>query len=368
MTTTGSTGIPKMVEMPTNSTRAHGKAHFEKWDLTGNDIFFTPAFFWTGPTSCGVYVMPQVGGKIIMEETFDAGEALQIIQNERPTYWGSFPSQVIDLVSHADFDKYDKSSLRFFHTAGAPFPPTQVEECENKLKVPYMNGYGAIDSSMLFLSKMGTPKEIRLTTAGKPSKWDDYKVVKADGSTAEAGEIGTLYWRGPGGSSGYYKDIELTKKIWGELGKNGWYNTEDAAYLDKEGYVHLVGRVRDLVLRGGQKIFPSEIESVISGHPEIAGVQIVAMPDTRLGEKACGYIIPKGKAEINLDKIGAYLGEKGVAKVKYPERVEIIKEFPMVGQKINRRALSLDICNKLAAEGEISAKLTEDFKKMHNLV
>jgi non-ribosomal peptide synthetase component E (peptide arylation enzyme) len=221
---------------------------------------------------------------------------------------------------------------------------------------------------MLFLNKMDSARHIRLQSVGKPSRWDEYKVVKADGSQARTGEIGTLYWRGPGGTSGYYQDLNLTKKVWGELGKEGWYNTEDAAYLDKDGNVYLVGRVRDMILRGGQNIFPAEIESALSSYPEIVGIQVVAMPDTRLGEKACAYVIHEGKAEISLNNMTAYMGQKGLAKYKYPERLEIVEQFPMVGQKVNKRALSLDICNKLLAEGKVSEKLVEDFKKLHKLV
>ncbi|MFC1905815.1 AMP-binding protein [Chloroflexota bacterium] len=367
MTTTGSTGMPKMVEMPPSSSIAHGHVHLERWNLSQDDICFTPSFMWTGPTSSSLLTLPQVGGRVIMMEVFEAEEALQIIEREKPTYIGSFPAQIIDIVNHPNFDRYDKSSLRFFQTAGAPFASALAEECEGKLQCPYMNGFGAVDSSMLFLNSLNTPKHIRFQSIGKPSKWDDYKVVNADGSLARQGEIGTLYWRGPGGSSGYYRDIELTKKAWGKLGLEGWCNTEDAAWLDEEGNVYLVGRVGDMIIRGGQNIFPAEIENILGSHPETESIQIVAMPDTRLGEKACAYVIPKNKVELTLEKLTVYMAEKGVAKYKYPERLEIVEHFPTVGQKINRRALGLDICRKLVAEGQVSEKLAEDFEKKRKL-
>jgi non-ribosomal peptide synthetase component E (peptide arylation enzyme) len=367
MTTSGSTGMPKMVEMTTNSNRVHGQVYLEKWELGHDDICFTTGFLWSGPTVCGLFVLPQVGGKIIMEETFDTEEALQIIEREKPTYISCFPSQVIDMVNHPDFDKYDKSSLRFFHTAGAPFPVGLIKKCEDAFKIPYMNGFGAVDSSMIFTFGINSPMEIRHTYIGTPSKWDEYKVVKSDGTTAKKGEVGVLYWRGPGGTGGYYQNVEQTKKVWGELGLEGWYNTEDAARIGEDGNVCLVGRVRDMIQRGGQNIFPSEIEDAISAHPKVAGVQVVPMPDTRLGEKTCAFVIPKKGKVFNFEDMTARLAEIKMARYKYPERLEIVESFEMVGQKINKRGLSLRICRQLLAEGQISQEIANDFERKHKL-
>ncbi len=367
MTTTGSTGMPKMVEMTTNANRVHGKVYLEKWQVTNKDICFTTGFLWSGPTICGIFVVPQVGGKLIMMETFDAAEALQIIEKERPTYITCFPPQIIDLVNHPDFDKTDKSSLRFFHTAGAPFPIGLVRECEEKFNIPYMNGFGAVDSSMVFTCEIDTPKEIRLNYIGKPSKWDEYKVIKSDGNLAKTGEVGVLYWKGAGGTGGYYQNPELTKKVWGELGMDGWYNTEDAAWIDEDGNVCLVGRVRDMILRGGQNIYPSEIEDSLSNHPKVVGVQVVPMPDTRLGEKTCAFVIPKQGEEFTFEEMIACLDGEKMARYKHPERLEIVDSFNMVGEKINKRALSLRICRQLVAEGKVSNEIAEDFERKHKL-
>lgn len=367
MTTTGTTGMPKMVEMPANTSRLHGRGYLEKARFSQDDSCFTTGFLWTGPTTCGLWVMPQVGGRVIMMETFEAEEALQIIERERPTYLSGFPPQIIDMARHPNFDRYDTSSPRFILWAGAPFPSGLARKCEEKFQRPLVSGFGAVDSSMFFLSDMDAPQDIRLECAGKPPSWDECKVVKGDGSLAKPGEIGTLYWRGATSCGGYFRDPERTRQVWGELGLEGWYNTQDAAWLDNDGNVWLVGRTGDMILRGGQNIFPTEIEDILSGHPKVAVVQIVAMPDFRLGEKACAYVIPKRGETFTLREMVTYLEERRMAKYKYPERLEIIESFPMVGQKINKRALALDICRRLLAEGKISEKLAEDFERKRNL-
>ncbi|MFC1905397.1 AMP-binding protein [Chloroflexota bacterium] len=368
MTTTGSTGMPKMVEMTTNANRAHGMVYLEKWQVSHDDIGFTTGFLWAGPTICALFVLPQVSGKIIVMETFEPGEALQIIEKEKPTYITAFPSQIIDITNHPDFNKYDKSSLRFFQTAGAPFPKILIKECEEKFQRPYMNGFGAVDSSMVFTTELNAPPEIRLNSIGKPSKWDEYKVVKEDGSLAKPGEVGILYWRGPGGTTGYYQNPEMTRKVWGTLGLDAWYNTEDAVMVGEDGNISLVGRASDMIQRGGQNIFPAEVENILSGHPKVSQSQLVAMPDIKLGEKACAFVIPKKGEVFIFNEMVTYLGEKQLAKYKHPERLEIIDSFPMVGQKINKRALSLQVCRKLLAEGKIPEKLAEDFQYKHKLL
>lgn len=367
MTTTGTTGMPKLVEHAANCTRLTGRGYFEALRLTPDDSCFTTGFLGTGPTIGALWSLPQIGGRTITVETFDAQEGLQIIERERPTYLGCFPSQVIDMTRHPDFDKYDKSSLRFISCHGAPFPAGVARECEERFQCPIVNAFGAVDSCMGFTNVVDAPQDVRLESAGKPAPWDEYKVVKDDGSLAKTGEAGVLYWRGPSGTGGYYKDPELTRKVWGEFGLEGWYNTEDVARLDKDGNVWLVGRARDMVQRGGQNVFPFEIENILSNHPKVASAQIVPMPDPRLGEKACAYIIPKKGETFTFEEMKASLEEKKLAKYKIPERLEIVDDFPTVGGKVNKRALSLDVCRKLLAEGQISKKIAEDFERRRKL-
>ena len=362
-TTTGTTGLPKLIELSANSLRIHGRAITERWNITSNDIGFTTALLWTGPSNPVILGIPQVGGTLILMESFDPGEALKIIERERATYYAGLPSQIIDMANHPEFGEQEAGSLRFFSFAGAPFPAGSARDCEERFKRPLVNYYGAMDSFMLFCSEPNDPPEIRWGSVGKVApSWDEFKIVDPKtGEKVPQGKEGLLYWRGPTGSGGYYRDIERTKEVWGALGLEGWYNTEDIAKVDEEGRVWLVGRARDMILRGGQNIFPLEIEELLSTHPKVMNASIVPMPDPRLGEKVCAYVIPKKGDVFSFEEMTAYLEEKGFAKYKWPERLEIIQSFPMIGAKVDKRVLISDICKKLLKESKVSKEIIESF-------
>ncbi len=368
-TTTGTTGLPKLIELSANSFRIHGKSIVERWGITSDDIGFTTALLWTGPSNSVNIGIPQVGGTLIFMDSFDPGEALKIIEQERATNYTGLPSQIIDMVNHPRFDEQKVGSLRFLSFAGAPFPAGSARKCEDGFKRPLFNYYGAMDSFMLFCSDPNDPPEIRWSSVGKVApSWDEFKIVDQEtGENVPRGKAGLLYWKGPTGSGGYYRDIERTKEVWGALGLEGWYNTEDIAKADEEGRVWLVGRARDMILRGGQNVFPLEIEELLSTHPKVTNVSVTAMPDPRLGEKVCACVIPKRGNVFSFEEMITYLVEKGLAKYKWPERLETMKSFPMIGAKVDKRRLTLDICRKLLEEGKVSKEIVQSFRKIRRL-
>ena len=368
MTTTGTTGLPKLIEASANSLRIYARGCIECWKIGTWDIGFTTAFLWSGSANPVNYVIPQVGGTMVIAEIFEPGQALQIIEKEKPTYYSGFPSQIIDMVNHPDFDKRRVNSLRFLGFAGAPFPKGLARECEEKIGGLLLNGYGTVDSFSIFMVSPDDPLEVRLGSVGKVPRWDEYKIVNPEtGELIPPGEVGILYWRGASGSGGYYEDAEKTVKVWGALGIDGWCNTEDLAKADREGRVWLMGRSRDMILRGGQNIFPQEIEDLLGSHPKVAKACIVPMPDARLGERTCAYVISREGEKFTLEDMIAYLEEKGLAKYKFPERLEMVREFPMVSGKEDKRALVSDVCNKLLKEGELSKELVDDFAEKGKL-
>jgi non-ribosomal peptide synthetase component E (peptide arylation enzyme) len=361
-TTSGTTGLPKLIELSANSLRLIGRCVIERWNIRSNDIGFTTAFLWTGPSHPVILAVPQVGGTIILMDSFEPAEAIKIIEQEKPTYFAGLPSQIIDMANHPEFDRRKVSSLRFLSFGGAPFPSGLAKKCEEKFERPLLNLYGAMDALMIFCSGPNDPPEVRWGSPGKASSWDEFKIVNPEtGEQVPPGEEGILYWRGPTASGGYYRDPKRTKEVWGTLGIQGWYHTGDVARADKEGRIWIVGRAKEMILRGGQNIFPLEIEELLGTHPHIINVSIVPMPDTRLGEKACAYIIPKKGKVFTFEDMKVYLEKKGLAKYKFPERLELVNDFPKVGDKVDKRSLASDICNKLFKEGKISKELVENF-------
>jgi non-ribosomal peptide synthetase component E (peptide arylation enzyme) len=164
------------------------------------------------------------------------------------------------------------------------------------------------------------------------------------------GKEGELAVRGPGVAAGYYKKPEQTKYTFTE---SGWQFSEDLAVKDKDGYIRIVGRKKDIIIRGGFNISPSEIEDLLFTHPKIQNVSIVGMPDERLGERNCAYVIPRAGETVTLEEIVSFLREKKLAMQKLPERVEIVEEFPMtLSGKVQKYLLREDIAKKLKKESK----------------
>jgi cyclohexanecarboxylate-CoA ligase len=175
-------------------------------------------------------------------------------------------------------------------------------------------------------------------------------VVDDTGKTLSAGSEGDLLVRGPAQFGGYFKRPEYTAEA---HTSDGWFKTGDCAVLDADGYVSITGRSKDLIIRGGENIPVAEVENVLFAHPKIAGIAIVAMPDPRLAERACAFVIPKPGDTPTLAELKSYLEAQGLAKHKFPERLELVNEFPMTPSgKIQKFRLRQRIAEQLAREQE----------------
>lgn len=155
-------------------------------------------------------------------------------------------------------------------------------------------------------------------------------------------------------AGGLYKDPEATLRMWGGE-KDGWCATGDLGKVDEAGNLYIVGRLKDIIIRGGQNIAPSEVEALLVVHPKVLNVAIVAMPDQVMGEKACAFVITRPGQEFTFEEMVSFLREKGIATYKLPERLEIMEKFPMLSdaQKISKRELTASVTQKLKAEGKI---------------
>jgi acyl-CoA synthetase (AMP-forming)/AMP-acid ligase II len=271
---------------------------------------------------------------------------------------------VIDVVRHPNFEKYDVSSVRMVLHGGAPFPAGIIEEIEGKFGVPLVPYYGDIDTLTVTAMDIDAPREARFAGAGHPTPFNEVKIVDEEGNELPIGEIGEVWWRGASAGAGYLNDVELTLQSWTTLGKDGWHRMGDLGKVDERGYIYLMGRKKDMILRGGQNIYPAEIEGLLNAHPKVSNVCVVAMPDTRLGEKACAFVVPKRKEDpLTFNEMLPFLMERKLAKYKLPERLEIIDELPMVGGKVDKRELGKIVAEKLLAEGVVIQAMVDKFRE-----
>ncbi len=164
------------------------------------------------------------------------------------------------------------------------------------------------------------------------------------------GEPGVLYFRGPHAPAGYYRDEELTATV---FDPNGWTTTGDIVKFDQE-CLWILGRAKDMIIRGGQNIYPAEIEGLLNDHPKVASVAVVGYPDREMGERACAYVIPKAGDQFTFKEMVEFLKSRNIAMFKLPERLELVSEFPTVGDsgKVNKEALKKDIREKVETEGK----------------
>ncbi len=349
--TTGTTGIPKLVEWPIAPRMCTSKGRIELWFLTKNDTVAAIAPHAGGAAGTLVYfAAPIAGAKIVLLEEFTPEGALELMEKEKVTAIGVVPTHLVRMLEK-DVEKYNLDNLRFIRSAGGYLPPDVAQEAEERMGGVITSDLGTQDVGSICGCKVSDPPKYRRRTVGKPLPGNVIKILDDDGNEVPEGEVGALWFRGPHSPAGYFRDLEATMKVFNE---DGWTTTGDLVKWEK-GFLWIMGRKKDMIIRGGQNIYPAEIEGLLNEHPAIVNVAIVAMPDKELGEKCCAYVIVKEGYTFTFEEMKDYLLEKKLAKFKLPERLEIVKEFPTVGDsgKVNKEELKRMIRKKLEEEGKI---------------
>ncbi|MBI2979321.1 MAG: AMP-binding protein [Chloroflexi bacterium] len=355
--TTGTTGLPKFAEYTMCARLTFGNGIIEALRLTGDDVIAALSPAPTGPNIPVYFAAPLVAAKVVFLERFTAEDALKLLQKERTTIACGVPAQLALLLQHPDLERYDLSSVRAFWCTGAELPYQVGKEFEVRTGVKVVNMYGGVDFGGIVATGVNDPLDVRLLTVGKPRGRTEIKLVDEAGQEVPNGEVGEAWGRGPACSSGYYNDPESTWQSWT---RDGWFKTGDLCKFDEQGNLVIVGRKKDIIIRGGWNIYPKEIENILITHPKVRDVAIIGMHDPIMGEKICAFIIPESNQEPTLTEIVSFLQEKDIPPYKLPERLEILDKLPMVadGQKVDKKLLRQDIDAKLKAEGIITRSLS----------
>jgi len=348
--TSGSTGMPKICCM--GSPVRNAQDFTDRWKVTKDDVILGIATIATGAGMPAVEQGGITGCKVFMMEKWDPKKgpenALELIEKEKVTIACGVPPHVL-MISRSDaISKYDISSLRMFSWAGAPLPKEAIAGIEKKMDCKLVSFYGSMDSGWISGGFYDDSLEARSFTVGKTGATRELKLVDEDGNEIPQGEIGELMVRGGSGNMGYYKEPDLTKATWDV---DGWYNTKDLAMVDEDGNIHLMGRASDMINRGGQNIYPVEVENILRTHPKVDDICIVPMPDPLLGNRACAYIVPREGETFTFEEMLERLEQEKMAKYKRPERIEILDKLPRLPTgKIDKVSLVEDIKKKLEDE------------------
>ena len=347
-TTSGTTGIPKLVEWPTAPRVCTSKGRVDIWNLNKDDITMAIAPHAGGAAGTLTYfAAPIAGAKTVMLEEFTPEGALELIEKEKATAIGVVPTHLVRMLE-ADHKKYDLSSLRFIRSAGGYLSPQVAEEAEEAFGASITSDLGTQDKGSVSGCSVEDSKELRRRTVGRMLPGNTVRLEDEEGNVVPDGEPGILYLRGPHAPAGYYRDEELTATVFDE---DGWCTTEDIVKFD-QGCLWILGRAKDMIIRGGQNIYPAEVEGLLNEHPKVSSVAIVGYPDRAMGEKCCAYVIPKPGETFTFEEMVDFLKGKQLSMFKLPERLEVVDEFPAVGDsgKVNKETLKTMIKEKIEAE------------------
>ena len=270
--------------------------------------------------SCGATVVYPSPG-------FDAEATLRAIESERCTSLYGVPTMFIAELGHPDFGRFDLSSLRTGVMAGSPCP---IEVMKHVFEKMHMRGvtiaYGMTETSPVsFQSALDDPIERRVSTIGRVQPHLEVKVIDASGQTTPRGVPGELCTRGYSVMLGYWDDAERTAEV---IDADGWMHSGDLATIDGDGYGNIVGRIKDMVIRGGENLYPREIEEFLYRHPKIQDVQIFGVADARYGEELCAWIRVRPGETLTAEEVRAFCDGQ-IAHNKIPRYVEFVEEFPM---------------------------------------
>jgi fatty-acyl-CoA synthase len=281
---------------------------------------------------------------IYPSEGFDAEAVLQATEQEKATVLHGVPTMFIAELDHENFAKYDLRSLRTGIMAGSPCPIEVMKEVQSLMHMTEVQiGYGMTETSPVSTqTRVGTSLEKQVSTVGQVHPHIEIKVIDPDtGQVLPRGETGELCTRGYSVMLGYWNDPEKTREA---IDKRGWMHSGDLAVIDEDGYIKIVGRIKDMIIRGGENIYPREIEEFLYTHPDVSDVQVIGVPDEKYGEEIMAWIILGEDAQVTEDEIKTFCKNK-IAYYKVPKYVKFTHAFPMTVtgkvRKIDMRKISI---------------------------
>jgi cyclohexanecarboxylate-CoA ligase len=323
--TSGTSGEPKAVMHTANTVLAAARGFVEDIPVAGDDVVFmgSPYAHQTG-FLYGMLMPVMLATKTVALDLWSASEAAPLIEREGATFsMGSTPF-VSDMVNLPQEPRARVGrTLRTWVCAGAPIPRVLVQRAKSEMDLDVLSCWGMTENAGLTITRKSDPQAKVFTTDGRALPGSEVRVVDERKRPVPADTAGHLQARGITHFVGYHKKPQLNS-----IDGDGWFDTGDLARMDRDGYIRIVGRTKDVIIRGGENIPVAEVENLIYRHPKVAECAIVAMPDERLGERSCAFIVTKANMPLALDELSQFLGEQGMTKQYWPERLERVPDMP----------------------------------------
>ena len=354
--TSGTTGQPKGATLTHRNVLNNGFFIGEAMKFTERDRLCVPVplYHCFGMVLSNLACVTHGSAIVYPAEAFEPTAVLEAVQAERCTGLNGVPTMFIAELNHPELKQYDLSSLRTGIMAGSPCPIEVMKRVISEMHMSQVTiCYGMTETSPVsFQSSTEEPLERRVSTVGRVHPHLEVKIVDSNGNTVPPGTPGELCTRGYSVMLGYWGDETRTREA---IDAEGWMHTGDLATIDAEGYCNIVGRIKDMVIRGGENIYPREIEEYLYRHPDIQDVQVVGIPDKKYGEELCAWVILREGASLSEEQVRDFCRGQ-IAHYKIPRYIRFVKEFPMtITGKIQKFLIRKAMIDELKLEEEATA-------------
>ncbi len=345
--TSGTTGKPKLASLSAELKQLTYEGYTGRLGITSEDRVLPLSPITQGVGEMSLYAL-RVGACLVMvhERRFSPARDLRLISSSGATVLSGVPTMIGRLFHHPDFASTGLSSLRVTAVAGAPIPADLAESWEKATGSRVCGFYGAMDIGQLAVASPDDPPSKRWHTVGRPHETAELLVCDPHGNEVAAGVVGELCMRGP----------LVQQRYWGEeagpYAADGWAHFGDLGYVDELGYITIVGRTKDTIIRGGDNINPVEVEAILVRHPDIAEACLVGLPDEDLGERPLAFVVPRPGCEVSLESLQHFLKGEGLARHKWPEHLVPTSELPLGSSgKVARSQLKQRAVAEFSASG-----------------
>lgn len=327
--TSGTTGNPKGATLSHCNILNNADTTALRMKLTAKDKLCIPVplYHCFGMVLGTLVCITQGAAAVFPAESFDPISTLEAVQAERCTALHGVPTMFIAELEHPDFSSYDLSSLRTGLMAGAPCPVEVMKQVQNDMHMSeILIGYGQTECSPInHMTVADDPFDKKVGTVGRPGPHLEVKIEGPDGHVVPVGERGEICTRGYCVMSGYWDDEQRTRET---IDSANWLHSGDIGIMDDEGYVQVVGRIKDMIIRGGENVYPREIEEFLFTHPDIQDAAVFGVPDARYGEQVAVWVQAREGANLSTTDVQAFCQDK-IAHFKVPRYVKFVQEFPM---------------------------------------
>lgn len=343
--TSGTMGKPKGVALTHANLMSNAALTADAIGLTGDDVVSgVNTLFNAFGIGTGVLGTMAAGATLVLQEGVDPAEALDTIEREGVTVFHGVPTNFVLCLAQPELERRRLGTLRTGIVAGAPATEELVHRIQREMVPGIRVGYGLTETgNMVAVNTAADPAGKQVATVGRPLDGVEVRVLDVDGSVLPEESVGEVAVRGPGVMSGYYRQPGETAQV---FTADGFFLTGDLGMVDEEGFLHILGRRKEMIIRGGFNVYPREVEDRLHAHPAVLDVAVVGLPDDILGEVACACIVPVEGAIVTGEEIRDFCREV-LAEYKVPDLVRFLDEFPLTGSGKVRR---VELARMIAAE------------------